>query len=190
LAARRVTPNAVTLAGSSIGCLGALALAQTGYWPHLLGALLFLAAVVLDGVDGEVARLTLRETRFGHYLDIITDNLVHVAVFCGIAFGLHRQAPDARHLYALALLLAGFALSALAAYVVLERRDRERERFAPLVERLLAALNSRDFAYLVLLLALADRLAWFLWGAALGTYVFAGTLFLLPRYYRSTPAAG
>ncbi len=190
LSALGVAPNAVTLAGSTIGCLGALLLAQAGYWPHLWGALLFLAAVVLDGVDGEVARLTLRETRFGHYLDIITDNVVHVAVFCGIALGLNRTAPDARHLYALALLLVGFSLSALAAYLVLERRGRERQRGAPLMERLIASLNSRDFAYLVVLLAFLDRLAWFLWGAAVGTYVFAGSLFLLSRYQRQGPEKG
>lgn len=188
LASRRVAPNAVTLAGSSIGCLGALLLAQAGYVPHLLGALLFLVAVVLDGVDGEVARLTLRETRFGHYLDIITDNLVHMAVFCGIALGLHRTAPDDRHLYALALLLGGFGLSALAANFMVERGDPEKEGWAPLLHRLVTTLNSRDFAYLVFLLALADRLAWFLWGAALGSNVFAATLFLLPRYYRQKPA--
>ncbi|MCL6621845.1 MAG: CDP-alcohol phosphatidyltransferase family protein [Syntrophobacterales bacterium] len=180
LAARRVPPNAVTMVGSSIGLLGALLLAQTGYAAHLAGALLFLAAVVLDGVDGEVARLSLRESRFGHYLDIITDNLVHVAVFGGIAAGLHRQAPDARHLYALALLLVGFALCALAVYLVLGRH-KEPSGTDSLAARLVAALNSRDFAYLVLLLALADRLHWFLWGAAVGTYVFAGLLLAMGR---------
>jgi len=179
LAARGVPPNAVTLVGSSLGFLGAFFLAQAGYAAHLLGAWLFLVAVVLDGVDGEVARLSLRESRFGHYLDIITDNLVHVAVFCGIAAGLHREAPDARHLYALALLLVGFGLCALAVFLVLGTGPRAAA--SPWAERLLAALNSRDFAYLVFLLALADRLAWFLWGAAVGTYVFAGALLWLAR---------
>ena len=35
-------------------------------------------------VDGEVARLTLTETHFGHLFDIVTDNLVHMAVFVGL----------------------------------------------------------------------------------------------------------
>lgn len=179
LAALGVHPNAVTLVGVSLGLMGALLLAQAGYLAHVLGAWLFWATVVLDGVDGEVARLSLKESRFGHYLDIITDNLVHVAVFVGLAVGLYRQAPDARHLYALGLLLVGFGFCALAVWLVLGRQDQGAEGTP--AERLITALNSRDFAYLILLLALADRLHWFLWGAAVGTYIFAGLLFALGR---------
>lgn len=179
LAAWGVPPNAVTLAGVSIGLMGAFLLAQAGYLAHVLGAWLFWAAVVLDGVDGEVARLSLKESRFGHYLDIITDNLVHVAVFVGLALGLYRQAPDARHLYALGLLLIGFGLCALAVYLVLGRQDQAAEGTP--AERLITALNSRDFAYLILLLAVANRLHWFLWGAAVGTYVFAALVLALGR---------
>jgi hypothetical protein len=54
----------------------------------------------------------------------------------------------------------------------------------PAAARWVMSLTSRDFAYLVVLLALVDRLAWFLWGAALGTYLFAIGLWLLPWYYR------
>ncbi|MEJ5328780.1 MAG: CDP-alcohol phosphatidyltransferase family protein [Desulfobaccales bacterium] len=179
LAAWGVPPNAVTLAGVSIGLAGAFLLALAVYPAQVAGALLFWAAVVLDGVDGEVARLSLKESRFGHYLDIITDNLVHVGVFVGLAVGLYRQAPDARHLYALGLLLIGFGLCALAVYMVLGRQDQAAEGTP--AERLITALNSRDFAYLILLLAVANRLHWFLWGAAVGTYVFAGLLFTLGR---------
>lgn len=181
LAALGVHPNAVTLGGVSIGLAGAWLLAQAGYAAHVAGALLFLVAVVLDGVDGEVARLRLKESRFGHYLDIITDNLVHVAVFVGIALGLHRQAPDARHLYALGLLLIGFGLCALTVALVLRSGPPKGGR-GSWAERLITALNSRDFAYLVLLLAVANRLEWFLWGAAVGTYVFAGLLWALGRH--------
>lgn len=183
LARRRVPPNVITLVSMSIGFLGAWLLAQAGYGLHLLGALLFLAAVVLDGVDGEVARLTIRESIFGHYLDIITDNLVHVAIFIGLAVGLHRETHNVWHLYALGALLLGFGCCALAVWRVLEKGNAPEGGAHP-ASRWITALNSRDFAYLIVLLALIDRLAWFLWAAAIGTYIFAISLWLLSASYR------
>jgi len=188
LARKRVPPNLITLAGMSLGLLGAWLLARAGYGPHLLGALLFWSAVVLDGVDGEVARLTLRESAFGHYLDIITDNLVHVAVFIGMAVGLYRDTGYSGHLYALAALILGFGLCAVAVYQVVGKKENSREAWSPLAAKLVKALNSRDFAYLVVLLAFINRLSWFLWGAAGGTYLFALGLWLLPRYHRARPS--
>jgi phosphatidylglycerophosphate synthase len=188
LARRRMPPNAITLFSMSIGFLGAWFLAQVGYGLHLMGALLFLTAVVLDGVDGEVARLTLRESSFGHYLDIITDNLVHAAIFSGIAVGIYRETHNTWHLYALGALLVGFVLCAFTVYQVVEKGGRSQEEWTPLAARWVATLNSRDFAYLVFFLALIDRLSWFLWAAAVGAYIFAASLWLLPAYYRRKSA--
>ncbi len=181
LARRGVRPNWITLMGTAIGLTGAWLLAQTQYGAHLAGALLFLVAVILDGVDGEVARLTLQETTFGHYLDIVTDNLVHVAIFIGLAVGLSRATADVSHLYALLFLLGGFGLCALSVNHVLKKASRASPEDEARVAKWLAFLVNRDFAYLLLLLALLDRLAFFLWGAMIGTYLFAVSLWLLGR---------
>ena len=89
-----VTPNVVTLFNIVVGLAGAFFLAKGVYGLQVLGSLLFLSSTILDGVDGELARLTLKETVFGHYLDIVGDNVVHVAVFFGIALGLYRHTSD------------------------------------------------------------------------------------------------
>ena len=174
-----IRPNWITLMGTSIGLTGAWLLSQAMYAAHLAGTLLFLAAVIVDGVDGEVARLTLQESVFGHYLDIFTDNLVHFAVFVGLALGLSRATGDVRHLFALLGLLGGFGLSLLSVYQVLLKAGDSQK--GSRVTRWLGALANRDFAYLLVALALINKLAFFLWGAMIGSYVFAVSLWVVGR---------
>ena len=109
-----VTPNVVTFFNIVVGLAGAFFLSKGVYSLQVLGGLLFVSSTILDGVDGELARLTLKETVLGHYLDIVGDNVVHVAVFFGIALGLYSTTSDPAYLHALWVLLCGFGLCALA----------------------------------------------------------------------------
>lgn len=183
-----LAPNHITLMGVAIGMLGAYLLSLPGYFYQLVGAFLFLFCVIVDGVDGEVARLKLQDSVFGHYLDVITDNLVHVAVFVGMAYGLHRGSGDPIYLQALWLMLGGFGLCIIAVWQCILRRSEEELARSPRVLRLMALMTNRDFAYLVFLLALIDRLNWFLLGAAIGTYVFALTLWGLSYFEKKSTA--
>lgn len=179
LARTAITPNQITLIGVTLGLLAAFLFSRTGYWAPLAGAVLFLVCITVDGIDGEVARLKLMETRFGHYLDVVTDNVVHFAIFAGIAFGLFRASGDPLYLHALWVLMGGFTLCIFAVYqCILKRSPAELER-SPRTVRLLALLTNRDFAYILLLLAVIHRLDWFLLGAAAGTYVFAAILWMM-----------
>jgi phosphatidylglycerophosphate synthase len=182
LAHTRMTPNEITIIGASIGLLGAFFLAQPGYWARLFGAFLFVVCVIVDGVDGEVARLKLQETPFGHYLDIILDNVVHVVLFAAIAIGLYRGTGDAGYVKALLFLLAGFGLCGVSVYYFILRPATDEFRRSPATLRLMALVTNRDFAYLVLALALVDRLGWFLKGAALGTFLFAAALWAVSLF--------
>jgi 1L-myo-inositol 1-phosphate cytidylyltransferase / CDP-L-myo-inositol myo-inositolphosphotransferase len=172
-----VTANMVTIVNVVLGLTGAFLLSGGEYWPQVIGALLFLSSIILDGVDGELARLKLQESKLGHYLDIIGDNLVHVAVFAGIAFGLYRSSGDSRYLEVLAILLGGFAVCAVAVQKALGHGpERRGAGDGPLLTTLLA---NRDFAYLVVAFALIGRLNWFRYATAAGAYLFALALFIV-----------
>lgn len=179
LAHTRITPNQITLAGVTIGLIGALLLSRGGYWSQLAGSLLFLLCVIVDGVDGELARLRLLETPFGHTLDILTDNVVHVAIFVGIAFGLYHDTGEQRYLHFLWLLLGGFGFCAIVVYYSILKQTPDKETSYSKTSRFMTLLTNRDFAYLIVVFALIQRMNWFLIGTAVGTYLFAATLWLI-----------
>lgn len=54
----------------------------------LAGAVLFQLASIVDGVDGEIARVTRRGTRLGATLDSITDGFTNVGFIVGLAVNL------------------------------------------------------------------------------------------------------
>jgi phosphatidylglycerophosphate synthase len=184
LAHTNISPNQITLVGMTIGLIGAFLLSRPGYWPKLIGSLLFVFCVIVDGVDGEVARLKLKESNFGHYLDIVTDNIVHVAIFSGIAFGLYHDTGNMGYLRFLWVLMGGFALCAIAVYQCILRLDSDALNQSPRTLRIMALVSNRDFAYLLFALAIIGRLNWFLLGAAIGSYLFAVALWFISFYER------
>jgi phosphatidylglycerophosphate synthase len=169
-----VSPNAVTLVSIAIGISAGLLFATGEPQAAIAGALLFLASTIIDGCDGELARLTFRESRLGARLDVIGDNVVHLFLFGGIAFGLYRHGHDPRLAAVGWLLVLGVVLAMAAVYAFFVHREPTRAQRA-----LFEAFASREFAYLLVVLTVIGRLEWFLWAAALGTYAFVAGLLAL-----------
>src|SRR5204863_2804418 len=84
-----VTPNAISVASFLVGLVAVWCFWRASQASALAGLLVYVAAVVLDHADGEVARLTLAESRLGEWLDILVDTIVHAALV--IAMGLTAQ---------------------------------------------------------------------------------------------------
>jgi phosphatidylglycerophosphate synthase len=185
LAQTRITPNQVTIANTIMGVGCAFLFAMPNYWARLLAAIIFLFSVTLDGVDGELARLQMSESKFGGQLDIFTDNVVHVAVFIGLFLGCYRASMSRAYLYLIPLVLGGFAMCAYATWRAFKIRGEQAAKWLDTIDR----WSGRDFAYLLVVLALIDRLEWFAWGTAFGTYIFALVLIWLTSRREELPGA-
>ena len=82
-----LSPNAVTLIAFALTLVaaGTLALGALA-WPFLVaGGLLVQAASVVDGVDGEVARASLRSSPAGAFLDTVLDRIGDAALLVALA---------------------------------------------------------------------------------------------------------
>jgi len=102
-----ITANQVTLLSVAVALAAAVALG--GGWP-LLGALLVQAASVLDGSDGEVARLRRSGSRYGGFLDPVLDRVADGAIFLGAAVFLQGALDPGRGTQVLVLVVVGAAL--------------------------------------------------------------------------------
>ena len=106
-----VTPNVVTFVGTLGVCAGAL-----GFFPRgelLVGVLVITAFVFSDLIDGYMARLTGRTSRFGAFWDSTLDRIGDGAIFGGLA--LYFAGPGESYLY-LCLSLYCLVMGAVTSY--------------------------------------------------------------------------
>ena len=108
-----ITPNMVSLFTLGVSFAAGVYFALGGYWNVLLGAALSIFASILDGSDGEVARLKLQESDFGCWLETICDQLYYLIIFAGMTIGLTRSSGTRTYLVWGGLLLVGAVLSFL-----------------------------------------------------------------------------
>ncbi|WP_447977870.1 CDP-alcohol phosphatidyltransferase family protein [Candidatus Nitrospira bockiana] len=169
------SPNAVTLLSLAVGGLAAGCFALGGYTAGLIGAVCFQLSAVIDCCDGDVARLTFSESKFGEQLDLVGDNLVHMAIFAGLAWA--GYAGGGGWLWPLLGLAAILGNGLSLWFVIRIKARRDRQGWASPVqaargEFILKNMASRDFSVVVLVFALIDQLPLFLWLAAIGSNAF------------------
>ncbi|MCF8246705.1 MAG: CDP-alcohol phosphatidyltransferase family protein [Saprospiraceae bacterium] len=188
LAYTPITPNIVTGFTGILAFLPIYFMYQGGYWNWLIGAGIYQLASILDGVDGELARLKMKHSKFGQWLDTLFDFTSGVAVLLSLALGVERAGYEPFFL-PIAGYIAVFAgvlsIISLSFYVVrtgfggnfrinYSFYDHE-SRGARLLQNL-SFLGKRDFyIFFFLLLAVAGLLPW----ALVYFAVMAGLVFVL-----------
>ncbi|MGH8220691.1 MAG: CDP-alcohol phosphatidyltransferase family protein [Steroidobacteraceae bacterium] len=119
-----ISANAVTMAGMLCGLLAGLAYSR---YPDprfaFAGFILMILWHIMDGADGQLARLTQSQSQFGKVLDGISDTVTFLAVYTGLALALAREYGG--RAYVLALAAAIFHAIQSATYEV-QRQEYER----------------------------------------------------------------
>lgn len=103
-----ITPNQLTLAGAALNLLAGIIYAKGLFF---LGAIVLLAAGLGDMLDGPLARLSGKASRFGAFLDSTVDRYSDFFIFGGIAVYFAGEAEVFWFLVTLGILLGSFAVS-------------------------------------------------------------------------------
>jgi CDP-L-myo-inositol myo-inositolphosphotransferase len=81
-----ITPNQISLLCFGVSALAAGLFAMGGHLLLALGAVLAQFSSVIDGCDGEVARLKLRESSFGGWFDAVLDRYADAILLFGLTW--------------------------------------------------------------------------------------------------------
>ena len=86
-----LTANQLSVMLVAVGFYSGWLFSIGSYWPGVLAGFLSLAASVLDGCDGEIARLKYQESALGCWIETFGDYSYYVAIFIGITLGAVQQ---------------------------------------------------------------------------------------------------
>ena len=198
-----IHPNHVTIAALVIALCGASVIATGGYLAGVVGMLLVELGSIIDGVDGELARLRFQFSRTGQWLDTTVDDVAN----CAYATGIMLNLASAGATWAVPLgcaALAAFVITQGVQYslikVVYKSGDLAAIPWAfqsadflakTSLRATLPKLLKRDFVVtLFTVFAIAGQLDWILYGFAAGAFAFFGVFFVqLARHWRELPTS-
>lgn len=132
-----VHPNLVTTLAFLLTILGAYFAGSGVYEQIVLGALIFQLSSILDGSDGELARLTYKTSKFGGWYGQLTGDLRYIIFFGALGVSAYATTGDKIYVFAVFMLaaLAIYMLSQLTS-VAWNRRNEEPHDILPEVTRI------------------------------------------------------
>lgn len=83
-----ISPNWMTTITGLIGLAASAAMIQGGYWWALAGAFLMQMSSIMDGCDGEIARMKYQSSEFGGWYDSIWDEWVNAIFLAAVGYNL------------------------------------------------------------------------------------------------------
>ncbi|MCA9537640.1 MAG: NTP transferase domain-containing protein [Myxococcales bacterium] len=93
-----LVPNHVTAIGLLVGLAAAVVTAfasPAALWLLPLGGVLFQLSSMLDGCDGEIARLKFKHSDRGEWFDSISDDVINLSYQLAVGYALYRLSGEA-----------------------------------------------------------------------------------------------
>jgi archaetidylinositol phosphate synthase len=169
----RITPNHLTTVRLLIGLAGALCLARGGFAWSNAGAFLIVLSNFVDHTDGELARISGKTSRIGHFYDLASDALVTVLLFLGMGIGMGAGGAHASDLILPPALLGGVAGVSVAAIFFLRMRIEEMAGKAGTKQAAVGGFETEDVLYLLPIVTLLGGMTPFVVAASIGAPLFA-----------------
>ncbi len=183
------TPNQITYFNILLGLFAGLIAAKGTLLSLALGGCLFQIVSIMDGVDGEVAKLTKTSSPWGQWLDTISDNGSLASFMIGTSVGLYHRNPQGP-VISLAITMFGAIAFMIGTMLIFLKRETDSgslvtydkeflstiqtDRF-PVASRLIHALKygvKKDFySFLFFLFCLFQKPEWVLYACAYGGVV-------------------
>ena len=175
--------------------LAAWWIASGDYLQLALGGLLFQFASIVDGCDGEVAKLKFMGSRVGEWVDTLADNVSYVVFLSCVVYGMYQTTGEPYVLVlgagSIALILLGLSLIYLYLQITGsgsvvsfnmafsdEVPEDKRGWFHRFASSLKFASRRDFFAALACVLALMDLLAVMYWLMVIEVTLIAVAIFL------------
>ncbi|MEZ4402814.1 MAG: CDP-alcohol phosphatidyltransferase family protein [Kofleriaceae bacterium] len=117
-----VTPNQMTLFAAVFGVVGIALVAQASWLTLAIGAVLIQVQSILDGCDGELARLKFQGSVLGEWLDNGIDDAMNVAYPLALGHAATTLLGWSGWWWAGVIAAAGFATHSAVVYLDIARR--------------------------------------------------------------------
>jgi len=166
-----ITPNHLTTVRLAVGIAAADAFMRGSYAWMNLGAVLLVVSNFLDHADGELARISGKTSRLGHWYELASDAVVTSLFFTAIGVGVGTR--SARVLQVPPLVLGTIAGISIALIFVLRAHIEAMAGKAASKQASMGGFETEDVLYLLPLVTLCNGATPLLIAAAIGAPLFA-----------------
>lgn len=187
------SPNTVTTFVFFFTLYGAWLVASGEYFKIAIGAFIFQIASILDGCDGELARLMYKGSKFGAWYDTITDNIRYIAFFAALGIaGYVNTGSDVYYYSTIIVTVMGlYTAFIMGRYVwnqggpltnleVTKKVDQQVESggniFSQLIKRLRGIEKQDVSAFMLFILCIIGLYKVMFWIAFIGVIIAAVTI--------------